>query len=413
MLTPTSVLLFANVKTDGPLITEPAGLLAVLLSILAIIFWAQSHRVGGRLFKIVPSVVFCYFVPTALSGFGVIPNESPMYEWVKQFILPASLVLLTLSLDVPAIIRLGPKALIVMLAGTLGIMLGGPIALAIWQHWLPDDAWRRMSYLAGSWIGGGANAVALQKTFGVSDAAISPIIVVDVAVANMWTGVLLYWAGRSDRVDRWLKADASAIRILEGEIQEFQDSVTRPASLRDLLYVVAIGFGFAYLGHAAGKWIMGLEFFARLGDYLNAFAWKVIIATTAGVTLSFTRMRTLEGAGASKIGSLMLYLLIACIGAGADFRRLTESGAFLGLGLTWILIHIGCVLLVGKLIRAPFFFIAVGSQANIGGAASAPIVAGAFNPLLAPVGVLLAILGYVLGTYGGLVCVNLCRLIGE
>lgn len=413
MLTPTTVLLLANVKTDGPLITDPAGLLAVLLTVLAIIFWAQSHRVGGRLFKIVPSVVFCYFVPTTLSGFGVIPNESPMYEWVKQFILPASLVLLTLSLDVPAIMRLGPKALIVMLAGTMGIMLGGPIALAIWQHWLPDDAWRRMSYLAGSWIGGGANAVALQKTFGVSDAAISPIIVVDVAVANMWTGVLLYWAGRSDRVDRWLKADASAIRILEGEIQDFQNSVTRPASLRDLLYVVAIGFGFAYLGHAVGKWIMGLEFFARLGDYLNAFAWKVIIATTAGVTLSFTRMRKLEGAGASKIGSLMLYLLIACIGAGADFRRLTESGAFLGLGLTWILIHIGCVLLVGKLIRAPFFFIAVGSQANIGGAASAPIVAGAFNPVLAPVGVLLAILGYVLGTYGGLVCVNLCRLIAE
>ena len=413
MLTPTTELLFANVKIDGPLIADPAGLLAVLLTVLAIIFWAQSHRVGGRLFKIVPSVVFCYFVPTALSGFGVIPNESPMYEWVKQFILPASLVLLTLSLDIPAIMRLGPKALIVMLAGTLGIMLGGPIALAIWQHWLPDDAWRRMSYLAGSWIGGGANAVALQRTFGVSDAAISPIIVVDVAVANVWTGVLLYLAGRSARVDRWLKADASSIRILEHEIQDFQDSVTRPASLRDLLYVVALGFGFAYLGHAAGKWIMGHEFFARLGDYLNAFAWKVIIATTAGVAMSFTRLRTLEGAGASKIGSLMLYLLIACIGAGADFRRLTESGAFLGLGLTWILIHIACVVVVGKLLRAPFFFIAVGSQANIGGAASAPIVAGAFNPVLAPVGVLLAILGYVLGTYGGLVCVNLCRLIAE
>jgi uncharacterized membrane protein len=413
MLTSTTELLLANVKSDGPLIADPAGLLAVLLSVLAIIFWAQSHPVAGRLFKIVPSVVFCYFVPTALSGFGVIPTESPMYEWVKQFILPASLVLLTLSLDVPAIMRLGPKALIVMIAGTLGIMLGGPIALAIWQHRLPDDAWRRMSYLAGSWIGGGANAVALQKTFGVSDAAISPIIVVDVAVANVWTGVLLYLAGRSSRVDRWLKADASAIRILEHEIQDFQDSVTRPATLRDLLYVVALGFGFAYLGHAAGKWIMGHEFFARLGDYLNAFAWKVIIATTAGVAMSFTRLRTLEGAGASKIGSLMLYLLIACIGAGADFHRLTESGAFLGLGLTWVLIHIACVLLVGKLIRAPFFFIAVGSQANIGGAASAPIVAGAFNPVLAPVGVLLAILGYVLGTYGGLVCVNLCRLIGE
>lgn len=406
-------LLLANSNNPMPLVTDPAGQLAILLAVLAVIFWAQSNRVTRGIFKIVPMVVFCYFVPTLLSGLHIIPNESSMYEWVKQFILPASLVLLTLSLDVPAILRLGPKALITMLAGTLGIVLGGPIALAIWQHWLPDDAWKRIAYLAGSWIGGGANAVALQKSFGVSDAAISPIIVVDVAASNIWTGLLLYFAARSARLDRWLKADASSIRILEQEMQEFQDSVTRPASLRDLLYVVAIGFGFAYLGHIAGKAMMSNAFFANLGDYLNAFAWKVIIATTAGVAMSFTRVRSLEGAGASKIGSLMLYLLVACIGAGADFHRLAESGAFLGLGLTWIVIHILIVMVVGKLIRAPFFFIAVGSQANVGGAASAPIVAGAFNPVLAPVGVLLAILGYVLGTYAGLVCVNLCRFVSE
>lgn len=413
MSLPIPAQILANVKSEGALVTDPAGLLAILLAVLALIFWAHAHPVFGRIFKVIPVIVFCYFVPTALSGFGVIPTDSPMYEWVKQFVLPASLVLLTLSLDVPGILRLGPKALIVMLAGTAGIVIGGPIALAIWQQWLPEDAWKRIAYLAGSWIGGGANAVALQKTFGVPDPAISPIIVVDVAVANVWTGILLYLAGRTDRLDRWLKADASAIRILEREMEDFQDSVTRPASLRDLLYVVAIGFGFAYIGHAVGRWMMGLGFFARFEDFLNAFAWKVIIATTAGVTMSFSRVRTLEGAGASKIGSLMLYLLIACIGAGADFRRLAESGAFLGLGVTWIVIHIGLVVLVGKLIRAPFFFIAVGSQANVGGAASAPVVAGAFNPVLAPVGVLLAILGYVLGTYAGLMCVNLCRLVGE
>lgn len=394
-----------------PAVTDPAGILAILLACLAIIFWAQGHPTVGRIFKVIPGIVFCYFVPTTLAAFDVIPNESPLYDWVKSFVLPASLVLLTLSLDVPAILRLGPKALIMMLAGTAGVIVGGPIALLIWRQWLPEDVWQPLAYLAGSWIGGGANAVALQKVVGATDAAISPIIVVDVAVANVWTGVLLYLAARTSRVDRWLKADASAIAVLEREMQEFQDSVVRPATLKDLLYVVAIGFGFAWLGHVIGHWLLGMPVFMRLEGVLNAFAWKVIIATTAGVAMSFTRVRSLEGAGASKIGSLMLYLLIACIGAGADFHRLPEAGPLLAVGATWILVHIAVVLAVGKLIRAPFFFIAVGSQANIGGAATAPVVAGAFNPVLAPVGVLLAILGYVLGTYGGLLCVQLCRIV--
>lgn len=394
-----------------PLIENPAALLATLLAVLAAIFWAKDRPVPGRVFRVIPVIVFCYFVPTTLTTFNVIPDESLFYDWVKEFILPASLLLLTLSLDVPGILRLGPRAGIMLLAGTAGIIIGAPIALVIWQHWLPDDAWRRLAYLAGSWIGGGANAVALQKTYDVSDAAVSPIVIVDVAVANAWTGVLLYFAGRVTAIDRWLRADASAIAVLEREMQEFQESVARPASFKDLLFVFALGFGLAAVGHWFGRQLTQAPFFARWEDYLDAFAWKVIFVTTAGVALSFTRLRSLEGAGASKIGSLMLYLLVACIGAGGDFRRLAEAGAFLGVGVTWIIIHIAVVVVIGKLVRAPFFFIAVGSQANVGGAASAPIVAAAFNPVLAPVGVLLAIAGYVLGTYGGLVCVNLCRLV--
>ena len=295
-----------------------------------------------------------------------------------------------------------------LLAGTFGIVIGGPIALFIWQHWLPDDAWRVIAFLAGSWIGGGANAVALQQNFGASDAAIAPIIIVDVAVANVWMGLLLFMAGRQERVDRWFGGDTSAITALEEKMRDYQRRVARTATLTDLLTILAVGFVVAWLSHVFGARIAAGQP-AFLADFLGAFAWKVILATTVGMLLSFTRARSLEGAGASKIGSVMIYLLVASIGAKADFSRLSEAGYYVAMGATWILIHIIVLLTVGKLIRAPFFFVAVGSQANVGGAASAPIVAGAFNPVLAPVGVLLAIAGYVLGTYCGLICISMCR----
>ncbi len=397
----------ANAVTE-PLITSSAGLLAILLAVLAIIFAADRHPKIGRLFKIIPALVFCYFVPTLLSTYKVIPDEAELYKWVKGFVLPASLVLLTLSLDVRGILALGPKAIIMLLAGTAGVVIGGPLALWLWQGVLPEDAWQVMAYLAGSWIGGGANAVALQQNFGASNAAIAPIIVVDVAVANVWMGLLLYLAGRHERVDRWFGGDASAIVALEKKMEAFHQRVMRIPTMPDVMVILALGFGVAWVSHVLGQAIATHqpEF---MNNFLGAFAWKVILATTAGTILSFTRARNLEGVGASRLGSVMIYLLVATIGAAANFEKLAEAAEYLWLGATWITFHIIILLVVGKLIRAPFFFIAVGSQANIGGAASAPVVAGAFNPVLAPVGVLLAIAGYVLGTYAGLVCIWVCR----
>jgi uncharacterized membrane protein len=91
---------------------------------------------------------------------------------------------------------------------------------------------------------------------------------------------------------------------------------------------------------------------------------------------------------------------------------LTNPGLF-GVGVTWILIHGGLIFIVARLLRAPVFYMAVGSQANIGAAASAPVVASAFHPSLAPVGVLLAVLGYALGTYCAWVTGQIMRAIAR
>ena len=387
------------------MVTDPAAILVVLLVVLAFIFWFGETAPGKKLFGIVPSLVFCYFLPTTLTTLGVLPAESVLYDWIKSYLLPTSLMLLILALDVPGIIRLGPKALIMMLAGTAGVVAGAPIALWIFSSWVPPDTWQGMTALSGSWIGGGANMVALAEVAGTSNSMFGMMVIVDVTVANIWMGVLLYMAGQQQRIDRMTRADTSAIEDLKRRVMEFTAKTTRVATLPDLMMIAAIGFGGMWLATLAGR------FAGAATGVFDATIWKFIIVTAIAAALSFTPMRRLEGAGASRIGTLMLYLLIASIGAHADFTQMKEAPVLVAVGAVWMVCHVTVLLAVAWMIRAPIFFVAIGSQANIGGAASAPIVASAFHPTLAPVGVLLAILGYVLGTYAGLLAMFLLKTV--
>jgi uncharacterized membrane protein len=396
-----------------PLIQHPMGVLAVLLAVLAVLFRFGEHAVGRRLFGIVPKLVFCYFVPTTLTTLGVLPEQSPLYDWIRGHLLPASLLLLILALDVPGIIRLGPRAVIMLLAGTAGVVIGGPLALFIGRDWVPPDAWQGLTALSGSWIGGGANMVALGEIAGVSADMFSMMVIVDVFVANIWMGVLLYLSGQQDRIDARTGADTAAIRELQRRIEDFQIRTSRTPSLTDLMLIAAFAFVGAWIAWKSGAW-MAEHVTVGAGEdvrpVLSATTWKFILVTAFGVILSFSPARRLEGAGASKIGSVMLYVLVASIGASANFASIREAPELVGIGFIWMACHVSILLLVAWLIRAPIFFVAVGSQANIGGAASAPVVAAAFHPSLAPVGVLLAVAGYVLGTYAGLLCMWLLKL---
>ena len=385
---------------------DPAGILALLLAVLAGIFWATQHALIGRVFKVIPALVFCYFVPTALTTAGVIPAHSILYSLTKDFVLPASLLLLILALDVPGIIRLGPKAGIMLLAGTFGVVIGGPISLVVCKGFLPEDAWQGMAALCGSWIGGGANFVAMGQIAGTSDTLLATMVIPDVFCASIWMGVLLYLSGHQHAIDRRTGANAQAIRDLERRMTDFQERTNRIASMPELMMILALGFAGSWLSYKAGQALPEIAT-ASSGTMISHSTWKYILVTTVGVILSFTRLRNLEGAGASKIGSVMLYLLVACIGASADFRKILDSPGFIVMGFVWLAIHVIVLLGVGRLIRAPIFYIAVGSQSNIGGAASAPVVAAAYHPALAPVGALLAIAGYVMGTYAGLICMRM------
>jgi len=391
------------------MITEPGAVLAVLLGVLALLFAADRHPAAGKVFKVVPLLVFAYFVPTILSNAGLIPLKSPIYTLVKKWLLPASLFLLTLSVDIPAILKLGRKAVILFLSATLGIVIGGPLAYLLLGWMLPpelgEQAWKGLAALSGSWIGGGANFIAIGESVGAHESTISMMVVVDVAVASVWMACLLYFAGRELAMDEAIGADRDSIDVLRRKVEDYEAEVSRPTNLPDLLLMLALAFGTTAAANALSKVL------PDIGSIVRGFTWVVLLVTAGGVGISFTRLRSLEGAGASKVGSVFLYLLVATIGAKAEFAKVVEAPALVLVGAVWMAIHAGLLLLVRRWTKAPVFFLAVGSQANVGGAASAPIVASAFHPALAPVGVLLAVGGYVLGTYAGLLCAFLLQTV--
>lgn len=408
------------------LITNDAVVLAILIAILAAIFTTSSSNkpFWKKFYTFIPALLLCYFVPSIFTTLGIISSdESNLYFVASRYLLPASLILLTLSIDFKGIIKLGWKAVAMFLAGTVGIIVGGPLALLIMSAISPDlvggsgpdEIWRGMATVAGSWIGGGANQAAMQVMYQPSDKLFSAMVTVDIIVANIWMAFLLYGAGINKKIDRWFKADSSAIDELRSNIEDYQASIVRVPTYVDFVKIAAVAFVITgishFLGDIIGPWIGDNAPMLKDLSLDSTFFWIIVLATTGGLIASFTNLRELEGAGASKIGSLFLYILVATIGMQMDLKAFVEVPGFFAIGIIWILIHVTILLSVGKLIKAPFFFTAVGSQANIGGAASAPIVASAFHPALAPVGVLLAVLGYALGTYGAWICAEIMKTI--
>lgn len=399
-------------QTAVPLVTNDAVVLGILASILGFVFWSSSRTDGfwKKFYTYVPALLLCYLVPAILNTLGIIDGSlSRLYPVARDYLLPSALVLLCIAIDFGAIVRLGPKAIIMFLTGTVGIMLGAVVSFEIMRVIHPEtvagETWRGMTTITGAWIGGGANQAAMKEVFEVDATLFGQFVAVDVLVANVWMAVLLFLAGRAQAFDRWTGADLSAINALKSRIETYQAEHARMPTLTDVMVILAVGLGVTGLSHALTGptvgWIASLPQEWRLQDYslTSSFFWIVVFATTFGMLLSFTRARSLEGAGASTLGSAMLYFLVATIGMQMDLNALLDRPWLFVLGLIWICVHGGLLLLVAKLIRAPLFFMAVGSQANVGGAASAPVVATAFHPALAPVGVLLAVLGYALGTY--------------
>ena len=399
----------AAVDAAAPMLGNDIVVFGLIAATLGTIFWLASGPTPfwKKFFAWIPALLLCYFVPAFYNTVNLIDGEgSALYHLASRVLLPAALVLLTLSIDLKGILKLGPKLLFVFCAGTLGIVLGAIVTFQVMEWFWPaavaGDTWKGMAALSGSWIGGGANMVAIREIYEVDATLFGQFAVVDVAIASLLMATLLFLANRAGPIDLRSGADTRALDDMKERIAAYEAANARIPSLSDLMMIVGWAFGIVGLAHAisepASAWFKANAPWSSQFSLDAPFVWIVVLSTLGGLLLSFTRVRRLEDAGASRVGTVFLYFLIACIGMQMDFLKLANRPELVVIGLMWMSIHVAMIWYAARLVKAPLFYFGVGSMGNVGAAASAPVIAAAFHPTLAPVGVLLGTVGYATGT---------------
>ncbi|GEM_PF-180082 len=404
---------------DDALVQDTMSVFGVLAFIVGLIYFLSKIPALSSFFHYLPPVVWCYFLPMFATTFGIIPDTHDLYSWLVSYLLPFALILLLLSADIKAIVRLGPKAIVVMLFGTAGIVLGAIISYSLFRNLLGEpEAWKGVGALAGSWIGGSANLTAVAAGVDVEGAILAPFLVVDTMIAYSWMGVVIFFARFQEKYNKRFNIDSSIIDDLNARMKEQNKKIqTRRPTTRDIALIVGVGFTLAIICFRLGgpfdeafssAWESAFGDFegrGALGDFVGAFGtvfspvtWAVLFATAIGLILSFTPFKKMDHAGATSIGYYVLFMVLTGYGARADLSQMLDLHIYIAMGIVWILIH-GIILFTGlRLMKVPLFFFAAGSQSNVGGPPSAAIVTSVYQPSLACVGILLGVLGSIIGT---------------
>lgn len=387
------------------MISNPALIVAVLISIEALVLWLSRHERTRRFFDLLPSVFWIYFLPMLAATFGLIATQSPVYGFITNWLLPASLVLLLLPVDIKAILRLGPMALSMFFIGAAGIIAGAVLSFSLFKPVIGAQFWSGFGAVSASWTGGSANMIAVKEALAVPDAVFAPMVIVDTVVPYLWMGFMIAIVGLQPAFDRWNRSNRTELDHLGEEAVRYLAT----AGGRRTWGGIGISLAVALAG-GAGAHLIGAQM-PRIKDVLTGYTWTIIIVTLLGILLSFSPLRRLEQSGASRTGYDLLYFVLTAIGAKASVADISSALLLIGAGLLIVAVHALFLLIGARLLKAPMFLVAAASQANVGGVASAPVVAEVYHPGLASVGLLLAILGNIVGTWLGILAAQLCRLL--
>jgi len=392
-------------------IHQPVELTIVLLGLVLGVLELEKSGRAAPVFNYLPSAFWCYFLPVILATFGLLPQASPVYDFLTTYILSACLLLLLLGINLSSIFRLGPTAVGAMIVGALGIAIGAVGSYAIFARWLPPETWKGVGALSASWIGGNANMLAVKESIHTPDAVFAPMVIVDTVVTYSWMGLLIALARWQDRWDIWVRADRRTLDDVNSRLRSFSENASaqeRRAQkpVEKLFWGAVFIIGGSLVG--AGCLYLG-KILPHRGDVLTTSGWAFLIVTLLGILLSMTPAARLEAHGASRVGYFCLYLLLAAIGSKARLQDILQAPLLIVMAYCWVFIHGIILAAYGFAFRIPMFFLVTSSQANIGGTASTPIVAGIYQPRLAALGLLLAISGNVIGTYAGILIAEACH----
>jgi len=384
-------------ENSAALISSPIGVLAVL-AFVAAFFFAIEQKTKAKLFQYLPPLLFIYATPVFLNNFDVIPSASPVYKGLSAYLLPAFIVLMLIKVNVPAVVRVMGKGVLVMLMGTAGVMVGAVVAYMLVHTWLSDDAWKGYGALAGSWIGGTANMAATAEMLGTSEEQFGLAVIADNVIYIVWLPLLLMSRDFATRFNRWARVPPERLEAMDAAADLHVEDDQAP-TMPQYLFLIAIVIGVTWVGTALAPEISGsiASRTPALSSVFGESTVRILLVTTLALLLSTTAVSKLPNSTA--MGTAMIYVFVAGMGARASVAGLAEAPMFVAGAFVWIFIH-GLFCLAGAWIfRVDVHSVAIASAANIGAAASAPIVAAHHRPNLVPASILMALLGYALGNY--------------
>ena len=403
------------------MITDGFFFLATLIGIAAILVYLEKRR-GMAVFKYVPGFVFLYLIAATLNTLGVFGQTDSIDavgSGVKDALLPAMIMLLLFQCDVRQIIKLGPKLMLTYTAAVVSIFAGFVVAFLLFRGLLDPEAWKGFAALAGSWTGGSANMVAVQEILQAPESLFGHVLIVDTIVYSLWLLLMFSGTGIAQRFNAWVKADTSYLETQVAAVTNPGDTSAgvggknkggdsngrgETLDLVALFRVIALGL----FASAAATWV-GNQL-PQIGVVVTSTTWTILIVSVLGLIIGSTRFGKMPGA--SEVSHIMLYIIIGIIAAGSDFSSLVEAPLYLLAGFVVVAIHLLLMVVYAKLTRTELFSIAVASTANIGGVASAPVVASAYSQQLVPVGVLYALIGAFAGTFFGLATGQILSMLG-
>lgn len=387
------------------MIHDEISIFIFLVILLAAIYYVAHlpYKWSQFLFKAVPTLLFCYFLPSAFVSLGVLDvSKSDLNGSLSKILLPFCIFYFSLGLPITQLKKLGKISILIFFAGSMGVIVGGPISLWVSHYFFPEsftaESYKGMATIAGSWIGGTANQMALNSIFSPSADELAKAVTVDVFFGETWLAILLILIPFQAKINRYFKAKFDS-QYLELDWEEH--STHKAFTFINLLYILGLGFAMTQIAQYLATNLLVLGSNKPVFQFLNKSFWVFLFSTVFGLLMGMTKIRKLYAEGGDVISTLFLYFIIASIGLKISLTHLFSTPILLFTGFIWIAIHGLAIFVVGKWLKAPYHYMAIASQANVGGIASTSIVATAFSPKLTPMGIILALLGYAVGTYGG------------
>ena len=387
------------------MIQDEISIFIFLVILLAAIYYVAHlpYKWTQFIFKAVPTLLFCYFLPSAFVSIGVIDvSHSDLNGSLSKTLLPFCIFYFSLGLPIKQVKKLGKISLLIFFAGSIGVILGGPISLWISHFFFPEsftaESYKGMATIAGSWIGGTANQMALNAIFNPSADELAKAVTVDVFFGETWLAILLILIPFQAKINTYFKARTdSQFLTLDWE----EHSTNKSFTFISLLSILGVGFAVTQGVQLVATHLVQWGADGPIFQFLNKSFWVFLFSTLLGLLLGLTKLRKLYAEGGDVLSTLFLYFIIASIGLKISISHLFSTPILLFTGFIWIAMHGLAIFVVGKWLKAPYHYMAIASQANVGGIASTSIVATAFSPRLTPMGIILALLGYAVGTYGG------------